>query len=66
MGGTERVLNKIPENVRLHVEWMKEQYKKEKYSNVIRKCASSYILALRDVGLITELERRLLFTYTTL
>lgn len=66
MGGTEKVLRKIPENVRLHIEWMKKQYKEERYSEVIRKCAASYILALRDAGLISELERRLLFNYTTL
>lgn len=65
MSGTERVLNKMPENVRIHVEWLKNQYKKE-HKDIFRSASGSYMRGLQDAGLISDLERRLLFNYTTL
>ena len=65
MSATRKVLNKMPENVRLHVEWLKNQYRKE-HKDIFRSASGSYVRGLQDAGLISDLERRLLFSYITL
>ena len=69
MSKTEQTLNRLPEGARSWLELMKEDYKtletdvmKKEYRNMI----SGFVTALHRVELITEAERRLLFTWATL
>lgn len=71
---TREAMNKLPQHIQAQIEAYRSQYKtaKEDYLSGMRtnveaaRCASSaYMRGLKDAGLITEMERRALFLYTT-
>ena len=60
---TRTVLDSLPENVRDHIEELK---KYELDTPIVRRVAkASYVRGLADAGLITDVERRILYTYMT-
>ena len=62
---TQRTLEKLPEHVLEHIERLRVNYKR--CNNETNRLASyNYTLGLKDAGLITEVEKRALFCYTTL
>lgn len=67
MGFTQKTLDKLPENIRSHIEGLKCCYNHpDLIKDDIRLASGSYCLALYHVGLVTETEKRLLHTYITL
>lgn len=63
---TRETLEKLPANVRDHIESIRKDYK----NNGLRKDdtrmhAYGYTLGLRDGGLITERQRQILYVYCT-
>lgn len=66
MGYTQKALDKLPENVRNHIEVLKRNYNHPRLKDQIRIASGSYCLALYHVGLVTETEKRLLHIYITL
>lgn len=62
---TRELLDKLPVGVLNGIERIKSEYKNGKKSET-RKELSGYVRALRDVGLITERERQILFVYATI
>ena len=67
MGYTQKTLDKLPENVRNHIEVLKRNYNHPQLNkDQIRIASGSYCLALYHVGLVTETEKRLLHIYITL
>lgn len=58
------ILEKQPANVRNALEELKKDYKNPTINkNETRKSIAGYVKGLRDAGLITERERRILFIY---
>lgn len=66
---TKQVLNKLPKEIRANIEHYKESYnlfdEGSSYKHEERSRMAGYIHGLRDAGLITETERRILFCYMT-
>lgn len=68
---TKKLLDKIPVKVRGQIEVYRKDYREaKKYDkhwilDETRAMASAYCKGLMDAGLITDRERQLLFTYTT-
>ena len=61
---TRTVLEKLPKGVRDQIERLREYSLDE--PRVRRIARASYVKALRDVGIINERERQVLFIYTTI
>ena len=60
------VYNRMPDAVQKNLEGLRHDYKHGAYSkDETRTKAAWYVKGLRDAGLITEYERRVLFIYTT-
>lgn len=62
---TKEVLNKLPEKVRNTVEECRKNYNDSDAKYVQRSLSMAYLNGLRDAGMITEHEKRILFVYTT-
>lgn len=63
---TRETLNKLPETVLKNIEGLRHDYKSGVvYKDIARAQAAWYVKGLRDAGLITERERKILFIYTT-
>lgn len=64
---TQKTLEKLTHNVLLHVELLKKDYKRGFLNaGICRTAAYNYTKGLYDAGVLTEVERRQLFTYITL
>ena len=72
MSKTKEILNRMSEYypyAAARIETMKSEYKRTpdyKASPAIRKEMLTYLLALYEVGIISVIEKRLLFSYMTL
>ena len=62
---TQKTLEKLPKHVLEHIERLRINYRRCK-SETNRLASYNYTLGLKDGGLITELEKRALFIYTTI
>ena len=70
---TRETIEKLPENVRREIEQIRADYNRRKqdkyYSTATFAEAagyrSGYLKALRDAGIITEQERKIIHVYTT-
>ena len=65
MSKTGQTLEKLPQNIRDHIENLKKSYQYEQLKHDARIASGSYTLALYQMGLVTENEKRLLFCYIT-
>lgn len=66
---TANVLDKLPKHARERIENYRFEYTHTdsvKLQAEIRSSMAGYVLGLRDSGLITEVERQILFVYTTI
>ena len=64
---TKEILNRLPETIRLHIDELKKNYNNPNINlNVSRAGSIQYLTGLMDAGLITEVEKRTLFCYTTI
>ena len=67
---TRETLDKLPTNILNNIEALKQRYNDERFAGdikpAIRSYLSAYLLGLRDSGVITETEKRLLYCYVTL
>lgn len=63
---TREILDKLPTNVLNHIEELKKDYNFHKMDFAPRIALREYVKGLRDAGLITEQERKVLFIYTTI
>ena len=66
MSKTAQALEKLPQNIRDHIENIKKTCQDKKLRHDHRIAGASYVLALQHMGLVSEVERRLLLTYMTL
>lgn len=69
MSKTAQTLNKLPDGAHTWLELMKDDYKTletEVMRKEYRTMISGFVTALYRVGLITDVERRLLFTWAVL
>ena len=65
---TRETLEKLPPNVREHIELFRYIIKDagtDKISEIAKARLAGYVIGLRDAGLITERERIILFCYGT-
>ena len=67
---TKDVLERMPDGILSQIKRYKTQYKKQTINfqkqYAIREGIAGYVNGLRDAGFITEQERKMLYTYTTL
>ena len=63
---TRKTLSKLPAHIRSRIESFKEAYYESGFSSFVRARTAGYLEGLKDAGLITESERKVLFTYATL
>ena len=63
---TQETINKLPEVVKRHIDALKERYHDDRFTDDIRPAIGSYVLALQHAGIISDIERRLLFNYMTI
>ena len=69
MSYTRQALDTLPETCRKHVEALKIRYNNPTFKHLMnetRQISGSYVLALRDAGIISEGQRRVIFCYITL
>lgn len=63
---TREIISKLPETIRKNLEGLRHDYKSNVVNKDIARAQSAwYVKGLRDAGLITEAERKILFVYTT-
>lgn len=63
---TRETINKLPENVRAHIEEIRKDYKNPALrKDEVRERLCGYVKGLQDAGLITERERQIVFVYGT-
>ena len=62
---TQKTLEKLPSHVLEHIERLRTNYKRCR-DETNRLASYNYTLGLKDAGLITEIERKALFVYTTI
>ena len=66
-GSTREVVERLPQNVRATLEGFRRDYKGGIIDrSIIRARAAAYFNGLRDAGLITENERKVLTCYSTI
>ena len=63
---TAEALKNLPDSCRIHLGLLKSDYSNDYKKDETRVRISSYLEALRDSGVITEVEKRALFCYYTL
>lgn len=70
MSKTAQALEKITKDMRMHIEVLKNDYRKDPedrdYVATVRARAASYLQGICDAGVITVTEKRALFSYITL
>lgn len=66
-GNTREIVERLPQNVRATLEGFRRDYKGGVIDHsIIRTRAAAYFNGLRDAGLITENERKVLTCYSTI
>lgn len=66
---TREIIEKLPENVQDRIAGLKKQFKActdyhRRYE--MRERIAGYVDGLRDAGIVTEVERRIVYIYATL
>ena len=63
---TREIFERMPETIRKNLEGLRHDYKNGVVNKDVARAQSAwYVKGLRDAGLITEAERKILFVYTT-